>query len=116
MVEEKESADAPDKPCLPATIGPTQKLYSLTKSTDWTVLKNGQPGWPVAPVLFTGGNELFSVKMDVDKVKEMRDVNGDLQYSRIFDDLLPTIRMDHFNSFLAAMACSFMAYLMLTHK
>ena len=49
VVEEEGSANALDKPCLPVTIGP-KKLYSLTKSTDWTRLKNGQPGWPVAPV------------------------------------------------------------------
>ena len=55
VVEEEGSADAPEEPCLPAAIGP--KLYSLTKSMDWTVLKNGQPGRPVAPVLYNGGNE-----------------------------------------------------------
>ena len=49
VVEEEGSADAPEKLCLPAAIGP--KLYSMTKSSDWTVLKNGQPGrrrvvWP----------------------------------------------------------------------
>jgi hypothetical protein len=55
VVEQEGSADAPEEPCLPATLGP--KLYSLTKSSDWTVLKNGQPGRPVAPVLYNGGNE-----------------------------------------------------------
>ncbi len=37
VVEEEGSADAPEEPCLPAVIGP--KLYSLTKSSDWTVLR-----------------------------------------------------------------------------
>ena len=101
VVEEEGSADAPDEPCPPAMIGP-KKLYSLTKSTDWTMLKNGQPGRPVAPVPYTGGNELFSVKMYIDKVQEMRDANGDLRHSRIFDDLLPTIGLDHFYAYLAA--------------
>jgi hypothetical protein len=84
VVEEEGSADAPEEPCLPAAIGP--KVYSLTKSMDWTVLKNGQPGRPVAPVPYTGGDELFSVKMEFDKVKGMMDANGELRYSRIFDD------------------------------
>ncbi len=101
VVEEEGSDNAPDKPCLPATIE-TKKLCSLIKSTDWTVLKNGQLGRPVAPVPYTRGNKLFSMKMDIDKVKEMRDVNGDLRYSRIFDDLLPTIGMGHFYFYLAA--------------
>ena len=91
VVEEEGSADAPEEPCLPAAIGP--KLYSLTKSSDCTVLKNGQPGRPVVPVFYTGGDELFNVKMDIAKVKGMMDANGDLQYSRIFDDLLPTLVM-----------------------
>ena len=71
VVEEEGSADAPEEPCLPVAIGP--KLYSLTKSMDWTVLKNGQPGRPIAPVPYTGGNEFFSVKMDFEKVKGMVD-------------------------------------------
>ena len=73
VAEEKGSADAPEEPCLPVAIGP--KLYSLTKSMDWTVLKNGQPGRPVAPVPYTGGDELFSMKakMDFEKVKGMMD-------------------------------------------
>ena len=45
------------------------------------------------PVFYTGGDELFNVKMDIAKVKGMMDANGDLQYSRIFDDLLPTLVM-----------------------
>ena len=36
VVEEEGSADAPEEPHLPVVIGP--KLYSLTKSLDWTVL------------------------------------------------------------------------------
>ena len=100
VVEEEGSADAPEEPRLPAVIGP--KLYSLTKSLDWTMLKNGQPGWPVAPVLYTGGDELFSVKMDIEKAKGMMDANGDLRYSRIFDDLLPTVGDEHFYAYLAA--------------
>ena len=57
----------------PCRIGP--ELYSLTKSSDWTVPKNGQPGRPVAPVPYTGGDELFSMKakMDFEKVKGMMD-------------------------------------------
>jgi hypothetical protein len=110
VVEEEGSADAPEEPCLPAAIGP--KLYSLTKSSDWTVLKNGQPGWPVAPVLYTRGDELFSAKMDIEKVKGMMDANGDLRYSRIFDDLLPTVGGEHFYAYLAARARSYMTYLM----
>ncbi len=110
VVEQEGSADAPEEPCLPATIGP--KLYSLTKSLDWTVLKNGQPGQPIAPVLYTGGDELFSVKMDIEKVKGMMDANGDLRYSRIFDDLLPTVGDEHFYAYLAARARSYMTYLM----
>jgi hypothetical protein len=113
-VEEEGSADAPEEPCLPAAIGP--KVHSLTKSTDWTVLKNGQPGWPVAPVPYTGGDELFSVKMEFDKVKGMMDANGDLRYSRIFDDLLPILGNEHFYAYLAARARSYMTYLMTTHK
>ena len=104
VVEEEGSADAPEEPCLPATIGP--KLYSLTKSLDWTVLKNGQPGWPVAPVLYTGGDRLFSVKMDIEKVKRIMDANGDLRYSRIFNDLLLTVGDEHFYAYLAARARS----------
>jgi len=83
VVEEEGSADAPEEPRLPAVIGP--KLYSLTKSSDWTVLKNGQPGRPIAPVPYTGGNEFFRVKMDFEKVKGMMDANGDLRYFRTFD-------------------------------
>ena len=83
VVEEEGSADAPEEPRLPAVIGP--KLYSLTKSSDWTVLKNGQPGRPIAPVPYTRGNELFSVKMDFEKVNGMMDANGDLRYFRTFD-------------------------------
>ena len=45
VVEEEGSADAPEESCLPAVIGP--KLYSLTKSTDWTVLKNGHRDGPL---------------------------------------------------------------------
>ncbi len=110
VVEEEGSADAPEEPRLPAVIGP--KLYSLTKSSDWTVLKNGQPGRPVAPVPYTGGDELFSVKMDIEKVKGMMDANGDLRYFRIFDDLLPTVGDEHFYAYLAARARSYMTYLM----
>jgi hypothetical protein len=54
--------------------------------------------------------------MDIDKVKEIMDVNGDLRYSMIFDDLLPTIGMEHFYAYLAARMRSFMMYLMLTHN
>ena len=100
VVEEEGSADAPEELCLPAAIGP--KLYSMTKSSDWTVLKNGQPGRPVAPVLYTGGDELFGLKMDIEKVKGMMDANGDLRYSRIFDDWLPTVGDEHFYAYLAA--------------
>jgi len=110
VVEEEGSADAPEEPRLPAMIGP--KLYSLTKSLDWTVLKNDQPGRPVAPVPYTGGDELFSEKMDFEKVKGMMDANGDLRYFRIFDDLLPTVGDDHFYAYLAARARSYMMYLM----
>ena len=60
------------------------------------MLKNGQPGWPVAPVPYTGCNEIFSVKMDIDKVKKLMDKNGSLRYSRIFDALLPTLGDEHF--------------------
>ncbi len=111
LAQEKGSAEAPEEPCLPAAIGP--KLYSLTKSSDWTVPKNGQPGRPVAPVHYTGGDELFSVKvkMDFEKVKRMMDANGYLRYSRIFGDLLPTLGDEHFCFYLAARACSYMTYL-----
>jgi hypothetical protein len=37
VVEVEGSADTKEEPCLPATIAP--KLYSLTKSSDWTVLR-----------------------------------------------------------------------------
>ncbi len=56
---------------------------------------------------------MFSMKMNIDKVKEMMDVNGDLRYSRIFDDLIPTIGMEHFYAYLAAKARSYMTCLML---
>jgi hypothetical protein len=111
VVEEEGSADAPEELCLPAAIG--LKLYSMTKTSDWTpVLKNGQPGRPVAPVLYTGGGELFGVKMDIEKVRGMMDANCDLQYSRIFDDLLPTVGDEHLYAYLAARARSYMTYLM----
>jgi len=110
VVEEEGSDDAPEEPRLPAMIGPKQ--YSLTKSSDWTVLKNDQSGRPVAPVPYTGGDELFSAKMDFEKMKGMMDANGDLHYFRIFDDLLPTVGDDHFYAYLAARACSYMTYLM----
>ena len=85
----------------------------MTKTSDWTpVLKNGQPGRPVAPVLYTGGGKLFGVKMDIEKVRGMMDANGDLRYSRIFDDLLPTIGDEHLYAYLAARARSYMTYLM----
>ena len=41
---------------------------------------------PCASVPYTGGDEFFSVKMDIDKVKEVMDDNGNLLYSRIFND------------------------------
>jgi len=110
VVEEEGSADAPEEPRLPAVIGP--KLYSLTKSSDWTVLKNGLPGLPVAPVPYTRGDELFSVKMDIEKVNGMMDANGNLRYFRIFDNLLPTVGDEHFYAYLAARARSYMTYLM----
>ena len=80
VIEDEGSADAPEEPCLPAAMGP--KLYSLTKSSDWTVQKNGQPGWPAAPVLYIGGDKLFSMKMEIEKVKGIMDAKGNLRYSR----------------------------------
>jgi hypothetical protein len=50
--------------------------------------------------------------MDIEKVKGVMDANGDLEYSRIFDDLLPTVGDEHFYAYLAARACSYMTYLM----
>ena len=114
VVEEEGSADAPEEPRLPAVIGP--KLYSLTKSLDWTVLKNGLPGRPIAPVPYTRGDELFSVKMDIEKVNGMMDANGNLRYFRIFDNLLPTVCDKHFYAYLAARVRSYMTYLMVQHN
>ncbi len=53
--------------------------------------------------------------MDKVLVLEMRDENGNLRYSRIFDDLLPTLG-GHLYTYLAARVRSFMTYLMVTHN
>ena len=59
---------------------------------------------------------MFSVKMDIEKVKGMMDANGDLRYSRIFDDLLPNVGDEHFYAYLTARAPSYMTYLMVQRK
>jgi hypothetical protein len=93
-------------------------IYKSTDKSDRTMLKPNEQGEVVggrhiAPILYTGGNNEFTVSMtDVEK-SAMKDADGNIHFHKIFDWLLPTIGMQDvpFYEFVLARMQNYMIHI-----
>ena len=92
-------------------------IYQRTDPADWKKIGGRNPGRDVEPIPFTGETELFTVNISEEELESLKDINGDIRYSKVFEWLLPRYGEDgevSFWEFLAARMRNYMIHIMRT--